>query len=212
MDGQPLQKWFVQEDSPYEKLSDLEEGTVYGINIFRSSFHYTSLLGLEDVGIPEDDIEFVLLSFSDQIPALMEGAIEVAGLIPPYHGYLRDQCGDGCRELWNDFDLYGERHVSLIFLNRVWAEENPDVAKAYVAALVDGINFWEENQDAAGAILSKYTQVPAEAIGDYHYTENGEVYTESVEAWLDWLIERGDAADWVVPADVATNAFNEAVD
>lgn len=211
MDDQALQRWYVQKDSPYEKLSDLEAGTIYAVNIWRSSFHYTSLLGLEDAGIPEEDIDFRLLSFADQIPALMAGEVEVAGLIPPYQGYLADQCGDDCRELWNDYDLYGRRHVSLIFLNRIWAEENPDIAEAYVGAIVDAINYWEENQEEAAEILAEYTSVPAGVIGEYHYTENGRVYEEDIQAWLDWLIARGDAEAWVVASDVGTNVYNEAV-
>lgn len=205
--GQSLQRWYVLNDSPIQTIADLP-GATYGINIQRSSFHYTSLLMLDENGIDENSVDFRLLSFSDQIPALLNGDIDVAGLIPPYQGYIEQQYGDDVRILWQDFDLYGERHVSLIFVNRVWAQYNPDAAQAFVSGIIDAINWIEQNPDAAAAIVEDYTGIPADAIGAYRFTPNGSVRPADVASWLDYLQQRGDiAADWLDVDAIATNDY-----
>jgi NitT/TauT family transport system substrate-binding protein len=210
-EDQPLQRWFSLRDSGIESIWAIEDKT-YAVNIWRSSFHYTTLRMLDAMNIPEENVDFVLLSFADQIPALLEGEIDVAGLIPPYQGYLLNEYGDLVQEVWNDYDLYGDNHVSLIFVNRIWARENPAIAREFVGCIVDSINWVEENQEAARDIVGAHTGIPADAIGDYHFTENGQVISEDVQDWLDYLLERGDVtADWLQVEDIATNKFNAIV-
>lgn len=209
LDGQALQRWYVLKDSPLKSLADVA-GARYAVNIWRSSFHYTTLAALDAAGVDEGAVDFQLLSFADQIPALMAGEIDVAGLIPPYQGYLLSEYGDQVRELWNDYDFYGEKHVSLIFVNRLWAQYNPEQAQAFTACVRDAIEWIEGNQAEAAGIVSKYTGIPATAIGAYHFTPGGAVRMADVQWWIDYLKERGDlTADWVQPGDVATDQYNE---
>lgn len=210
LEGQPLQKWYVRADSDIETLEDVV-GRRYAVNIWRSSFHYTSLLALDEAGIDADSVDFQLLSFSDQIPALIEGAVDVIGLIQPYQAYLEDEFGDEIRELWNDYDLYGERHVSLIFLNRVWAKFNPEQAECFVTAIGEATAWIEDNQDAAREIVSEYTGIPAASVRDYHFTPYGHVRPGDVQVWLDYLLERGDVtADWLKVEEIANDKYNKA--
>ena len=209
LQGQPLQRWFVLNDSPLQSLADVA-GARYAVNIWRSSFHYTTLAALAEAGVDENLVDFQLLSFADQIPALMSGEIDVAGLIPPYQDFLLDEYGGQVRELWNDYDFYGEKHVSLIFLNRLWAQYNPVQADAFVACVRDAIEWTEDNQAEAAAIVSSYTGIPADAIGEYHFTPGGAVRMPDVQWWIDYLRTRGDlTADWVQPDDVATDKYNQ---
>ena len=219
MEGQALQRWYVRPDSPIYELEDLCDPAVadalgrkpiYAVNLLRSSFHYTSLMGFDQRGLPEDCVEWVLLSFADQIPALVEGTVDVIGLIQPYQSFLAHDFEGQFREAWNDLDdITGPSHVSLIFVNRIWAENNPDVAKAFTLALRDAINFIEADPDASRAAVSKYTEIPEYAIPDYHFTENGLVDPASVQRWMDYLTERGDlTATWITPEMVFTNSYN----
>ena len=207
--GQALQRWFVLEDSPIQVLEDVP-GHVYAVNLWRSSFHYTSLLAMSQRGIDEDSVTWTLLSFSNQIPALMEGEIDVAGFIQPYQNYLLMEYGDQVRELFNDYDdVYGTRHVSLIFVNRVWAQSNPETAEAFVTAIADAIDWIEDNQEEARGIIAKYTGIPTEAVPEYHFTEHGRVRVQDVAAWMHYLRGRGDlTADWLEPGAVATDEYN----
>jgi len=208
---QPLQKWYVRSDSPIQALTEADLcGANYAVNIWRSSFHYTSLMMMDKYGIPEDCVNWSLLSFGNQIPALAEGSVDIIGLMQPYQGYADAEYGDQFRELYNDHDeVYGERMVSLIFQNRLWAEYNPEVSRNFVAALVEAIDWIKDNQAAAKPIIAKYTGIEEKFIADYHYTEHGQVVPADIQFWIDYMLARGDiTADWLKPEDVGTNAFN----
>lgn len=207
LENQHLQRWFVRKDSPIQSLADVS-GKTYAINLWKSSFHYTSLLALNHAGVKEADVNFVLLSFADQIPALINGEIDVAGLMVPYQGYLLQQYGDQVREIQNDYDLFGEKHISLIFVNRVWAEYNPDAALRFTLGIRDAIDWIEGNQEEAAAIIGRYTGIDASAVGEYHFTPHGNIRTKDVAFWLAYLRDRGDVtADWLTPEQVATNQY-----
>lgn len=206
--GQALQRWYVLKDSDIQELEDVI-GRDYAVNIWRSSFHYTSLLAMDQRSMNPDDVNFLLLSFADQIPALVAGKVDVIGLIQPYQAYLEDEFGADIRELFNDYDdVYGERHVSLIFINRIWATYNREQAECFTTGIAKAINWIEGHQDGARKIVSRYTGIPAASVRDYHFTENGKVRLQDVEVWLDYLIERGDVADWVDLGMVATDEYN----
>ena len=211
LEGQSLQNWYVREDYPLTDLADvydMEPKPTYAVNIWRSSFHYTSLLAFDQMGIPEDCVNWVLLSFSDQIPSLVNGEADIIGLIEPYQTYLEDEYPDDIRMLFNDYDdVYGSRHVSLIFVNRIWAREKPDEAKAFAHGLVDAIRWIEANQDEAQGIISKYTGIPAASVSDYHFTPNGQVRMDDINAWIDWLKSKDEIPDWIDSDQVATNQY-----
>lgn len=165
-------------------------------------------MALQNAGVDAETVNFVLLSFADQIPALINGEIDVAGLMVPYQGYLVQQYGDQVREIQNDYDLYGQKHVSLIFVNRVWAEYNPDAALRFTLGIRDAIDWIEENQQEAAAIVARYTGIDASAVGEYHFTPHGNINLDDVSFWLTYMRDRGDVtADWLMPGQVATNEY-----
>lgn len=205
--GQPLQRWYVAADSPYRTLADVA-GARYAVNLWKSSFHYTSLRAMRDAGVDPAAVTFQLLSFPDQITALIGGEVDVIGLIPPYQGYLEAMHGGEVRELWNDYAYYGSKHVSLIFVNRVWAQHNPQTARAFALGIADAVEWIEANQQEAAAIVGSYTGIDPAHVGDYHFTPRAQVRLEDVAWWLDWMGETGEIeAHWLTPEDVATNSY-----
>ena len=213
LESQALQKWYVLNDSPLQSLSDVQDhdDIVYCVNIWRSSFHTTSLMAFDQREILEDAVDWRLLSFADQITALVEGECDIIGLIQPYQSYLEMEYGDQIRLLFDDYnDVYGSRHVSLIFVNRVWARERPELAKAFTTGTAKAIDWIEGNQEEAKQIISDYTGIPVEAVRPYHFTEHGTVRHDDVVFWMDYLRERGELTeDWVTPEDVATDKYNQ---
>ena len=207
LDGQPLQRWYVRQDSPYQSLSDLA-GATYAVNLWKSSFHYTALRALADAGVDPASVTFQLLSFPDQVTALMQGEVDVVGLIPPWQGYLEALHGAQVRELWNDYDYYGSKHVSLIFVNRVWAQHNPDAARAFALGIADAVEWIEDNEAEAAQIVGSYTGIDPAHVGEYHFTPGAEVRMADIDYWLAWMKETGEiGADWLQASDIATNSY-----
>ena len=213
MPDQALQKWYVRADSDIQKLEDLP-GHVYAVNLWKSSFHYTSLMALQQHGLDENSVKWVLLSFDKQIPALAQGQVDVIGLMQPYQTFAEKEYPGQFRELYNDYDdvFHDTRQVSLIFVNRVWASYNPEAAQQFVAGIVDAIGWIETHQQEARAIISSHTGISEEAIPDYHFTEHGSVRMEDIDKWMSYLGERGDlSADWLTKDQIATNQYNPLV-
>lgn len=209
LDGQPLQRWYVRADSPIRSLSDVA-GHTYAVNLWKSSFHYTALRALADAGVDPAAVTFQLLSFPDQVAALTEGEVDVIGLIPPWQGYLEALHGAEVRELWNDYDYYGSKHVSLIFVNRVWAQYNPDAARAFALGIADAVEWIEHNQDEAAAIVGSYTGIDPAHVGEYHFTPGAQVRPADIDYWLQWMKETGEiGTDWLQASDIATNSYLE---
>jgi NitT/TauT family transport system substrate-binding protein len=205
--GQPLEVYFVRSDSGIDSLEDLPS-TTFAVNLWRSSFHYTALMALEQENIPEQDINFVLLGFSEQAAALSSGAVDVIGLMEPYIGSAKATYGDEFYELFNAIDVFGTKQFTLHFVNQDWANDNIDVARAFVAGIVRATEFAETNPAQAAAIIAQYTGLPAEHIPAYKFQEDARVIQDDVAWWIDYLYARGDIDVKPGVGEVASNRFN----
>ena len=207
-ENQALQRWYVRSDSPIKTINDVS-GQRYAVNLWRSSFHNTSLYALHTAGVDPEKVNWRLLSFTDQIAALEHGEIDVAGLIEPYQSFVRAEYSKIFRELFNDYDLYGEKQVSLIFVNRIWAEHNEETTRKFVRGLEMAIEWIEAHPEDAAEIVSAYTEIPREAIGAYYFTPKGEVREADIAWWLQTLTDLDMlTAEWLTPEMVGTNKYH----
>ena len=204
-----LEEFFVRADSDIADIDDLR-GKKLATNLLRSSFHYTILMALEASGIKEDEVEFVLLPFQDQATALHEGHVDMIGLMQPHIAKAEDLFE--IKPLFDALDVFGEKQFSLIFVNKIWAENNSEQATAFVAGIADAIDWLLENQEDAKAIISKYTNVEEQYIEDYFYQEDGKVNIQDCQFWLEYMKGRGElSVDWLKVEDFATNKYNERI-
>lgn len=208
---QPLEEYFVRADSDIQTVGDLRGKTV-AVNLWRSSFHYTLLMALEQAGVPEEAVEFRLLSFDHQMPALEQGQVDVIGLMEPYASMARTHYQDEFRLLFTALDVFGEKQFTTHFVNRDWAEQHPEATRAFVGGIGDAIAWIEAHPDAARPIIARYTGIEERYIPAYRFQPDGRVVMEDVRFWLDYMGQRGDLeASSLTPEDIATNRFNPAV-
>lgn len=205
----PLEQFFVRKDSGIESIADLK-GKKIAINLVKSSFHYTWIMALENAGLTEDDVQFVNLSFDQQEAALERGDVDAIGLMQPYTKSAREN--ENLKMLYTDVDAFGERQFCEIFVNSVYAENNPEKAEAFVAGIVKACKWIEENQEEAKQIISKYTGIDPKYIDDYKFQENAMVSEEDCEYWLDFMTKVEGTPSWVTVEDVVTNKYNKAVE
>lgn len=207
MDIQPLEEFFVRADSGIESLADLK-GKKIAINLYKSSFHYTWLMAFEAIGVKEDEVEYVLMPFSDQSLALDAGVVDAIGLIQPYISMTDEVFGGKFKRLFTALDVFGGRQFTLHFVNRIWARENPEQAKAFVAGTIAAINYVEANQEEVKPIIAECTGVDVQYIPDYHFQPDGAVVADDVKFWLDYMLARQDVtATWLTPEDIYTNIY-----
>lgn len=205
---QALETFFVRADSAIQTLADLR-GKTAAVNLWRSSFHYTMLLALEQAGIPEDEVTFVLLPFENQAGALAAEQVALIGLMEPYTAQAQQFYGDEFRVLFTALDVFGERQFTTHFVNRTWAEDNPQTVRAFVAGVVEAMDWIEANPDEARPIIARYTGIDERFIPAYQFQPDGRVVMDDVRFWLDYIGRRGDAdTSGLVPEDIATNRWN----
>lgn len=204
----PLEQFYVRKDSGINSVADLK-GKKIAINLVKSSFHYTWLMALQNAGLSEDDVHFVNLSFDQQQAALERGDVDAIGLMQPYTKSARES--DDLKLLYTDVDAFGEKQFCEIFVNSVWAENNPEEAKAFVEGIAKATDWIQDNQDEAKEIISKYTGVDPAYIDDYKFQPNAQVVESDAEYWLEFMREVEGTPSWVEVDDVVTNKYNDRV-
>ena len=204
----PLEEFYVRVDSGIEKIEDLK-GKKIAINLVKSSFHYTWLMALENVGLSAEDVTFVNLSFDQQQGALERGDVDAIGLMQPYTKKARES--DELKLLFDAVDIFGEKQFCEIFVNSVWAENNPVDAEKFVSAIVKATKWIEENQNEAKQIISKYTGIDVQYIDDYKFQENAMIVENDAEYWLQYMKRVEGVADWLKVEDIVTNKYNKVI-
>lgn len=205
----PLEEFYVRADSDIYSIEDLKGKTI-AINLVKSSFHYTWLMALEEAGMKEEDVNFVTLSFAEQQEALKNGTVDAIGLMQPYSGKAR--VDEDCRQLYTGLDVFGEKQFCEILLNEEWAENNPEVANAFVDSLAEASIWISENQDEAKKIISEHTGMDIEYIDDYYFQPYCSVNMEDAEYWLKYMQDNWGVDNSITVDDVATNKYNSYVE
>jgi ABC-type nitrate/sulfonate/bicarbonate transport system substrate-binding protein len=204
--SQALEEFFVRKDSGIKSIAELKGKTI-AINVVKGSFHYTWLMALEMAGMSESDVDFIILPFDQQELALANGRVDAIGLMQPY--VLHAKQNDDLKILYTALDIFGPKQFSTHVINSIWAENNPDLARGFVAALVDAAAWVEANQDEAKRIVSRHTEVSPEFIENYYYQENAAINVDDAQYWLDYMRGRKEiSADWLRVEDFAANRFN----
>jgi NitT/TauT family transport system substrate-binding protein len=137
-----------------------------------------------DGGDP-NSVTFVELPFPNMAAALVAGDVDAAWLVEPFVTLAE---GQGIRVLTtplNDFtDVQVE--VSTYFTSTAYAAENPELVERFTTAMVQSLNYAQENPDAVRAILPTYLDIPEEVAAEVRLPEwNTEVSQETFEMYTE---------------------------
>jgi sulfonate transport system substrate-binding protein len=124
-----------------------------------SSAHNLTVAALEKAGLTYRDITPVLLAPADGAAAFAGGTIDAWTVWDPYFAIAEE--GQGARILVQASDITPPNNFFLA--NKAFAEEQPDVLKAAIAALGEVAVWCEANRPSVAASLSKITGVPLAA-------------------------------------------------
>jgi ABC-type nitrate/sulfonate/bicarbonate transport system substrate-binding protein len=144
---------------------------------------------VEDDGGNYDDIEMVPSTVTD-VPAALMADIDSVWIYYGWEGIACEQAGiDTNFFFFTDIDEVFDYYSPVIIANNEFLAENPDVAKAFLAAVKKGYEFAIENPEKAAEILCE--EVP-------------ELDKDLVLASQQWLADRyqADASSWgLIDAD-----------
>jgi len=135
------------------KGSELK-GKKIGITRIGSASDLAVRAALEQFGLGAKDITMISLGGIPEILAAMRaGAVNAGILSPPTSTSARDL---GFRPLLHIPDLGREFTFSGIAARRSFVQNQPEIARAYMAALTDGARIYSEDSRAALRVLRKY--------------------------------------------------------
>jgi putative hydroxymethylpyrimidine transport system substrate-binding protein len=144
---------YYPEDTPTE--ADMK-GKTWGVidsGPWRLCFWKT----LEAAGLTPDDVEIVDIGF-DTMPAFITG--EIAGNTSTWGAeQLKCQHDAGRRVMVFEHHNYGPQDNFNIMANAEWAEENPELVKAFLRGTYKALKFARENpEDAVEVFVSMYPE------------------------------------------------------
>ena len=140
-------------DSAITQGSELR-GKKIGITRIGSASDLAVRAALDHFGLGPKDVTMISLGGIPEIlAALRAGAVNAGILSPPTSTAARDL---GFRSLLHIPDLGKEFTFSGIAAKRSFVQSQPEVARAYMAALTDGAKVYKEDSRAALRVLRKY--------------------------------------------------------
>lgn len=108
----------------------------------------------EEAGLGRDDVSLVPIAggTGDRYSAMAGGAVDATIVAPPFDAQAE---ADGSRVLGRDKDTIGKIPLAGMAVNTSYAQDNPDVVRAFVQALAEAQEFLhdESNRDASIAAL-----------------------------------------------------------
>lgn len=140
-------------DSSITKGSDLK-GKKIGITRIGSASDLALRAALENFGLEPKDVTMISIGgIPDILAAMRAGAVNGGILSPPTSTAAREM---GYRPLLHIPDLGKEFTFSGIAAKRSFVQNQPEVVRAYMAALTDGAKIYVEDNRAALKVLKKY--------------------------------------------------------
>lgn len=140
-------------DAAITKGSDLK-GKKIGITRLGSASDLALRAALDHFGLGPKDVTMISIGgIPDILAALRAGAIHGGILSPPTSTAARDL---GYRALLHIPDLGKEFTFSGIAANRFFVQNQPEIARAFMAALTEGAKIYTEDSRAALRTLRKY--------------------------------------------------------
>jgi NitT/TauT family transport system substrate-binding protein len=135
------------------KGADLK-GKKIGITRIGSASDLALRAALEHFGLGPKDVTMISIGgIPDILAAMRAGAVNGGILSPPTSTAARDM---GYRPLLHIPDLGKEFTFSGIAAKRSFVQNQPEVVRAYMAALTDGAKIYTEDSRAALKVLKKY--------------------------------------------------------
>ena len=140
-------------DSSIAKGADLR-GKKIGVTRIGSASDLALRAALEHFGLNPRDVTMISMGgIPDILAGMRAGAVQGGVLSPPTSTLAREL---GYRPLLHIPDLGREFAFSSIAAKRSFIQSQPEVAKAFMAALSDGAKIYKEDSRAALRVLRKY--------------------------------------------------------
>lgn len=169
---------------PEAKIEGPEDlvGKKLGSPTLNGNIHTGTLYWLEQNGVDPDDVESLQVPTPAMVDQLKSGLIDAAEMQYPFIDLAKEA---GMVEAGYALGaVHDPTAMSSWQAERGWAESNPETLKKFRAALDKSIDWIETNEDEARDILSDFTGLDRDVVGDSPLQSySTEMSEDSVKQW-----------------------------
>jgi NitT/TauT family transport system substrate-binding protein len=160
----------VKPDSPIRTAKDLK-----GKTIASPALHSLGTTGasawIDANGGDSSTVSYVEIPFPAQPAALAQGRVDAIFEVEPFFG----AAAKDNRVLFNGYSAISKHFLLNLYVTTPsWAKANPDLVSRFASVIHQTAVWANRNHEQSGAMLAKYTSIPAEAIAGMvrsHYAE-----------------------------------------
>jgi NitT/TauT family transport system substrate-binding protein len=151
----------VPQDSPVKTVADLG-GKSVAVGGLRSQPHLMVMAGAKELGVDPATVSFVEMP----VPAMQAAALKgTVAAVYPFEPYLTNMLHAGFRVVEPSLTKYLEGSPVISFAASTdYLQKNPEVAKAFVAAMKEAYEVANRNPQLVRDVDLKYTKLPADFI------------------------------------------------
>lgn len=149
----------VAKDSEIAELADLKGKTIGVIGV-KTGSDLPLFQALDDAGVGADEFREVSVPYAGMQAAVETGTVDA---VVPSDVFYHQMIAAGFASLGNPVREYQGNQPGTLWLSTAqWASENPDTAKAFVAAMDDAVEFYSDdaNLEEVQKIHAEVNQVP----------------------------------------------------
>ena len=131
-----------------------------------------------------DKVELIPSTVTDEVSALQSGSVDAIWIFYGWAGVATEIAAlETDYFAFKDIDPVFDYYTPVVIGNSDWMKENPNTAKAFLAALKKGYEFAVENPDEAAAILLKNAPELDEALVKASQQYLSKEYKSEVTRW-----------------------------
>ena len=160
-DGKDFAGLFVRADSPIRTPKDLE-GKKVAANTLQNVVDTSVRASVREAGGNPEKVNFTVLPFPDQVPALQNGQVDAIFVVEPFQ---QAAIAQGARKIASSYvDVAKDLCVALYFTSEELLAQNPDLVKRFTEAMQESLSYANGHPDEAREIIGTYTKIAPEII------------------------------------------------
>jgi NitT/TauT family transport system substrate-binding protein len=150
----------VSKTSPIRSAKDMN-GKTFSIDVLGGLPYLSVRTWIDKNGGDSSTVKFVELAFSEMIPAVNSGRVDVSEMNVAFDPLI-GKPNDPVRFIANSYEALGARYCSSIWFSTTdWVTKNPDLARKFIAVMKQAATWANTHPHESALLLAPHIKQPA---------------------------------------------------